>query len=166
MVAPAMALTAEETKPSGPPAPKQFGYAFDHLTVLAQQILYGRAYGVALLASACDANTPVGQETREAYAKWHEAQIHVIAKMEHDLAMWYFNSEAQTATDADIIRALNLPPRLDPNLSEQEMHDACATFAQMLQGERYDLSALLAKASQETSAQTKIPDTAPVASTQ
>lgn len=161
-----MAQTAEEARPFVPPTAKQFGYAFERSPVLVQQVLYGRAHGVALLASACDTDTPVGAETRDAYAKWHEKQIHVIAKMEHDLARWYFTSDAQNATHADIIKALNLPAQLDPSLSNQALLSACVTFAQMLQGERYDLSALLAKTSQALSPPPKIHDVNPVESPQ
>ena len=141
--------------------PKQSGYAIKHSTVLVQQVLFGRAHGVALLAAACDGDTPVGRETREAYAKWHAGQIHTIAKMSHDLARWYFTSEAQNATDADIVRALNLKPQLDPSLSAQEMKEACATFALALRSERYDLSTLMAKFTTEASTPVKIPKLVP-----
>lgn len=141
--------------------PKQSGYAVKHPSVLIHQVLFGRAHGVALLAAACDADTPIGIETRKAYANWHDVQIHAIAKMSHDLARWYFTSEAQAATDADIVRALNLQPRLDPNLSANELTDACATFAEMLRGERYDLAAQMAKFSVEASTPVKIPKTVP-----
>ena len=150
--------------PADPPQalkPKQSGYAVKHSSVLVHQVLFGRAHGVALLAAACDADTPIGLETRKAYAKWHEVQIHAIAKMSHDLARWYFTSQAQAATDADIVRALNLQPRLDPNLSASELKDACATFAKMLRGERYDLAAQMAKFSVEASTPVKIPQTVP-----
>ena len=157
----AQAQIANETKPAALLKPKQSGYAISHSTVLVQQVLFGRAHGVALLAAACDGDSPVGRETREAYAKWHTGQIHTIARMSHDLARWYFTSEAQNATDADIVRALNLKPQLDPNLSAQEMKDACATFAQALRSERYDLSTLMAKFTTETSAPVKIPKLVP-----
>lgn len=163
LTAPVWAQTATETKPQAALKPKQSGYAVKHPAVLVQQVLFGRAHGVALLAAACDADTPVGMETREAYAKWHAGQIHAIAKMSHDLARWYFTSEAQNATDADIIKALNLKPQLDPNLSAKELKDACATFAQMLRGERYDLSTLMSKFSAQASptAPVKIPKIVP-----
>lgn len=163
LAAPARAQAVAETKPLAPLKAKQTGYAVKHSTVLVQQVLFGRAHGVALLAAACDADTPVGIETREAYAKWHAGQIHAIAKMSHDLAKWYFTSEAQNATDADIIKALNLKPQLDPNLSAKEMKDACATFAEMLRGERYDLSTLMTKFTAQGSAESsvKIPKIVP-----
>ena len=161
LAAPAQAQLASEAKPRAPLKPKQSGYAISHPTVLIQQVLFGRAHGVALLAAACDADSPVGRETREAYAKWHAGQIHTIAKMSHDLARWYFTSEAQNATDADIIKALNLKPRLDPNLSAQELKDACATFAEALRGERYDLSTLMTKFNPDPSVPVKIPKIVP-----
>jgi hypothetical protein len=161
LTTPAWAQTVTEAMPQTALKPKQMGYAVNHPTVLVQQVLFGRAHGVALLAAACDTDTPVGIETREAYAKWHAGQIHTIAKMSHDLARWYFTNEAQNATDADIIRALNLKPQLDPSLSTKEMKDACATFAEMLRGERYDLSGLVAKFTTETSASVKIPKIVP-----
>lgn len=160
---PVWAQSAADAKPQTALKPKQSGYAVNHSTVLIQQVLFGRAHGVALLAAACDADTPVGLETREAYTKWHAGQIHAIAKMSHDLARWYFTSEAQNATDADIIKALNLKPQLDPNLSAKELKDACATFAEMLRGERYDLAALMSKFTAQASAATpvKIPKIVP-----
>ena len=161
LAAPALAQLANAAKPAVLLQPKQSGYAVSHSTVLVQQVLFGRAHGVALLAAACDGDTPVGLETREAYAKWHAGQIHTIAKMSHDLARWYFTSEAQNATDADILRALNLKPQLDPNLSAQEMKDACATFAQALRSERYDLSTLMAKFTTEGAVPVKIPKLVP-----
>ncbi len=161
LTTPVWAQAVAETKPQAALKPKQSGYAVNYPAVLVQQVLFGRAHGVALLAAACDGDTPVGLETREAYAKWHAGQIHAIAKMSHDLARWYFTSEAQNATDADIIKALNLKPRLDPNLSVKEMKAACATFAEMLRGERYDLSGLMTKFTMEASASVKIPKIVP-----
>ena len=162
----ALAYGSDEGQFPDPPNQKQFGYAFDRAPVLAQQLLYGRAHGVGLLAAACDSDTPIGIETRVAYAKWLETQIHAIAKMEHDLALWYFASDAQNATYADIIRAMHLPSRLSSSISDDDLSAACATFAQMLEGERYDLSALLAKILQEVSPQLKTPDPVPVATAQ
>ena len=147
---PALAQTDPGT--AGALKPKHTGYAVKHPNVLIHQVLFGRAHGVALLAAACDADTQIGIETRTAYAKWHQGQIHTIAKMSHDLARWYFTSEAQQATDADIISALNLKPRLDPNLSARELKAACETFPQMLQHQRYDLATLLTNFSSEAAA--------------
>jgi hypothetical protein len=143
--------------------PKQSGYAAKHPIVLTHQVLFGRAHGVGLLAAACDSDPRMGRETRVAYEQWHERQIHVIAKMAHDLARWYFTSEAQHATDADIVRALNLKPRLDPKPSASELKAACETFPQMLRGDRYDLATLLTHFSNEAASVGK-PDE-PLAST-
>lgn len=146
------ALAQNEPSASSALKPKHTGYAVKHPNVLIHQVLFGRAHGVALLAAACDADTPIGKETRSAYAKWHQGQIHAIAKMSHDLARWYFTSEAQQATDADIVSALNLKPRLDPNLSATELKAACETFPQMLQSPRYDLATLMTDFSSEAAA--------------
>ncbi len=140
---------AKKKEPIPPPvkmlAPQQSGYAFQEPSVLVQQILFGRAHGLSLLVGACGQGIDGGAAATAAYAKWHEWQIYAVAKMSHDLALWYFTNDAPDATDADIVSALRLPTTLDPRLSKAELRAACLSVPEMLAGERYDLSGLISK---------------------
>lgn len=148
--APALAQQLANSVNPTPPAartlaPQHSGYAFEEPSVLVQQLLFGRAHGLSLLVGACGKGIDGGAAATAAYAKWHERQIYAVAKMSHDLALWYFKHDAPDASDADIVSALRLPSTLDPGLSKRDLAAACLSVPEMLSGERYDLSGLIKK---------------------
>lgn len=105
-------------------------YLFGQPRLLTQQLIWGLAHGVKLLATACD-TPPVAK----VYAEWLERQHGRIEAAKRDLAQHYFNRD--TASDEALTAVLHLKSTLDRR--PDEIAAACATFAQAIASERYDL---------------------------
>lgn len=119
---------------AAPLQPLRLGYAFDQPRILAQQQLFGRAHGIALLAAAC------GEKAQtQAFVAWNAQQAAAIGSSLHDLARYYFGERAIEASRLDIVRALRLQEKLVLRSGSKELNAACATFAEALTKPRYDL---------------------------
>ena len=128
----ATALVATSSVGQEMPAPAQ-GYLFGQPRLLTQQLIWGLAHGVKLLATTCadSANGPVAT----AYAEWFGRHGARIAAAERDLAQHYFGRD--TASEEDLAGAMHLAGMLHQRPDEMDM--ACASFARAIAGERYDL---------------------------
>lgn len=131
-VLPAIAEEAAEARV--PPAHR--GYAFDSPRFLTQQLLWGLAHGVRLLAHACR-EAAAGPEVRNAYADWLEREKPRLDAAVRDLGRFYFGREEITL-DA-LTEAIGLKPRLE--LAPELLEAACDSFVAALGSERYDLDA-------------------------
>lgn len=135
--APARELPARPSAPlSGGPVQHGIpgGYRFDNPQLLTQQLLWGIVHGVRLLGLRCQAmgNTVAA----EAYIQWLSQQQTRVQAAERDLAGHYFGRP--TASPEALALALGLKPTLD--LDDALLQPACATLAEALQQERYDLN--------------------------
>lgn len=109
------------------------GYAFDQPAVLAEQLVWGRAHGVRLLALACRERGD--DQAVDAYLAWLESQSWRIAAAGAALARHYFARDEAPLEAIDA--ALRLKPRL--NAEAGELAEACATLPEALSAPRYDL---------------------------
>jgi hypothetical protein len=135
MLTAAMLATATVAAPAGSQESlaRPQGYLFGQPHLLTQQLIWGLAHGVKLLATACrDAE---GGPVAEAYGVWFERQRQRIEAASRDLSQHYFGQDA--ATEEALTAALHLKPALQQR--PDEITAACATFVQAIAGERYDL---------------------------
>lgn len=130
----------------GPPLtvdPAKQAYAFDDPAILVRQIIFGLAHGVTLLARSClDAADDLRRPTQAAYEEWLVRYGERIIDSEQGLARHYFGPRAGEATEDDIARALNLPPKLDLPATPDRLKEACASFPEALSRKRYNLDLL------------------------
>lgn len=110
------------------------GYAFDRPELLADQLVWGIAYGARLLALAC-ARQGNGVAA-EAWVAWQEREQAQILAIGQRLSQHYF-SRTDAPPDALAV-ALGLRPALA--LPPEQLAPACATLAEALTQPRYDLS--------------------------
>lgn len=125
----ALAMPAQAQEPAVPQ-----GYAFERPGLLADQYVWGIAHGVRLLALAC-AQARQGAAA-EAWVDWQEREAAQIEVMRAALSQFYFQHD-DAPPDA-IAAALGLAPSLD--LSPETLESACATLAEALAQQRYDLA--------------------------
>lgn len=130
---PAAAAGALAVLASAAGADAPSGYAFDKPRILAEQLVWGRAHGVRLLAHACRERGD--DDASAAYLAWLETQSWRIAEAAAALARHYFGRDA--APPDAINAALRLKPRLD--VDSAELAEACATLPEALAAPRYDL---------------------------
>lgn len=123
--------------------PGREGYAFKQPGILVRQRLFGLAHGVSLLAAACLDLPEHSVPIQNAYAAWHARHVQAIATVVHDLADYYFGPQATAAQWPDLVRALKLSSNIDAALGEFSLSVACASLPQVIEGPRYDLTALL-----------------------
>lgn len=126
---------AEETE-AARVAPARHGYAFDSPRYLTQQLLWGLAHGVRLLANACR-ESATSAEVATAYVDWLEREKPRIDAAVRDLGRFYFGREEITL-DA-LTGAMGLKPLLE--LAPERLEAACASFVAAIGGDRYDLDA-------------------------
>lgn len=120
--------------------PAKSGYAFEEPAVLVRQLIFGLAHGVTLLARAClDDQEEVRRPTQIAYHEWLMRHGDRIIDAEKTLAHYYFGERADSASEDDIARALNLPPQLELRDKPEQLREACASFPEALSRQRYDL---------------------------
>lgn len=117
-------------------APARQGYVFDSPRFLTQQLLWGLAHGVRLLANACR-DSAAGAEVATAYVDWLDREKPRIDAAVRDLGRLYFGREEITL-DA-LTGAMGLKPRLE--LPPERLEAACASFVAAIGTERYDLEA-------------------------
>ena len=115
------------------PLPPPDGYAFDNPRLLTHQLIWGIVHGVRLLALTCHERGRDG--ATEAYLDWMTEEAAQIHAAEVDLARHYFQRDEASPEALD--QALHLKPFLDT--APQEIGPACATLAEALKQERYDL---------------------------
>ena len=109
------------------------GYAFENPRLLAHQLIWGIVHGVRLLALTCRER---GRDSATiAYLDWMDQQSPRVRAASVDLARHYFHRD-EASTEA-LDAALNLKPYLDT--APQLIGPACATLAEALKQERYDL---------------------------
>lgn len=131
----ALLATAAVAAPAGSQEalPHPQGYLFGQPRLLTQQLIWGLAHGVKLLATAC--RDGEAGPVAEAYDAWFERQRQRIEAASRDLSQHYFGQDA--ATEDALTAALHLKPALEQR--PDEVAAACATFVQAIAGERYDL---------------------------
>lgn len=128
MLTAALAAAAEDMPARRPVQ----AYLFGQPRLLTQQLIWGLAHGVKLLATACgEGDAP----TAKAYAEWRERQHRRIEAADRDLSQHYFGQES--AGDDALTAAMHLKPALDER--PDEIAAACTTFAKAIATERYDL---------------------------
>ncbi len=110
------------------------GYAFGRPELLAEQLVWGRAHGVRLLAAACRAHGDAQAES--AYLAWLETQSSQIAAAGAVLARHYFGRDRAPLEAIDA--ALGLKPRIEAE--SDTLAEACATLPEALASPRHDLT--------------------------
>lgn len=110
------------------------GYAFDVPNVLAAQRVWGIVHATTLLARACAGIGDVAAV--EAWFHWQESQDEEIRHAAVLLARHHFS--ADTAARSALSEVLGLPQRLA--MSDDALHEACATLPAALASGRYDLA--------------------------
>lgn len=126
----AMPVLADEETAA---APVPQGYVFERPELLADQLIWGIAHGVRLLALAC-ARAGRG-DAAEAWVAWQERERPQILAANRRLGLHYFGL-ADAPADAlagalGLAGALALPP--------EQLEPACASLAEALAQPRYDL---------------------------
>ena len=111
------------------------GYAFDKPRLLTQQLTWGLAHGVELLATACREAEGTGREVADAYAAWRSRYRERIDRAGRELSQHYFAIDGASPERLDA--ALHLKPQLDQR--PDEIAAACASFAHAMATPRYDL---------------------------
>lgn len=126
---------AQEEGPSraAPPRPAP-GYAFDRPRLLTQQLLWGLAHGVRLLAVTCRA-LDNGDVPALAYLEWSERYRDRLHRATRDLARHYFGQD--DASYEALAAAMNLKSVLA--YTAEDLAPACDSLPEALGAERYDL---------------------------
>lgn len=133
-VVPVFAQEQEDAPPraaSPRPAP---GYAFDRPRLLTQQLLWGLAHGVRLLAVTCRA-LDNGDVAALAYLEWSERHRDRLRRATRDLARHYFGQD--DASYEALAAAMNLKSVLA--YTAEDLAPACDSLPEALKAERYNL---------------------------
>jgi hypothetical protein len=110
------------------------GYEFGKPRLLTQQLIWGLAHGVKLLAETCRGQE-VGQAVASAYADWLERYKLRIQGAARDLSRHYFGQDAVAAEALNA--ALHLKAQLD--LPPDDLAPACSSAVQAIEAPRHDL---------------------------
>lgn len=110
------------------------GYAFDRPRLLTQQLLWGLAHGVRLLAVTCR-SLDNGDSAALAYLEWSERYRERLRRATRDLARHYFGQE--DASYEALSAMMNLKSILA--YAAEDLAPACDSLPEALGAERYDL---------------------------
>lgn len=132
---------AESVIPVESLVPQRLGYAFEQPDILLRQRIFGQAYAVHLLVSACLDRDAQAVATQNAYDFWHSTQHDTLANISAILARHHFDAEAERAQWLDIAKALGLKETIYPSLGVVRLEEACASLPEALMQTRYDFAA-------------------------
>jgi hypothetical protein len=110
------------------------GYEFGRPRLLTQQLIWGLAHGVKLLAETCRGQEN-GEAVAKAYAGWLERYDQRIQGAARELSRHYFGQDA-AAVEA-LNAALHLKARLD--LPPDDLASVCSSAVQAINAPRHDL---------------------------
>jgi hypothetical protein len=114
---------------------RPIGYEFGKPRLLTQQLLWGLAHGVKLLATACRDEESGAEAIAKAYTEWLDRYRERIDNATRDLSRHYFRQDAVSAEE--LIATLHLKTEL--GLRPDELSTACASFVEVIEAPRYDL---------------------------
>jgi hypothetical protein len=115
--------------------PRADGYEFGKPRLLTQQLLWGLAHGVELLATTCRGADEGAAAIARAYDEWLVRNRQRIDAAARELSRHYFGQD--TAPAEALAAALHLKPALD--LPPDELAPTCASFVEAVAASRYDL---------------------------